>query len=80
MYVGWLHKKTPENWTITVLKKSFMGRFRVLKFFPTTWNDRIFLSSRTLKKYYISLNVRILVGYTTKHPKIGVSISSIKVL
>ena len=50
MYFGWLHKKTPENWRINVLKKSFMGRFRVLEIFSTTLNDRIFLSSRALKK------------------------------
>ena len=56
MYFDWLHKKTPEMWTINVLKISFLGRFRVLEFFSTTLNDQIFSSSRALKKYYISMN------------------------
>ena len=76
MYFGWLHKKTLENWRINVLKKIYFGRFRVLDFFSTTRNDRIFLSSRALKKYYISLNLCILVSYIRKHPKIGVPMSS----
>ena len=42
MYFGWLHKETPENWRINVLKKSYLGRFRVLEFFSTTRNNRIF--------------------------------------
>ena len=80
MYFGWLHKKIPENWRINVLKKSYLGRFRVLEFFSTTRNDRIFLSSRALKKYYTSMNSCIIVGYTRKHPKIGVPMSSKKVI
>ena len=78
MYSGCLHKKTPENRRIVALKKKFLGRFRVLEFFSTTWNDRNFLSSRALKKYYISINSCILVAYTRKHPKIGVWMPSKK--
>ena len=75
MYFDWLHKQTPENLNITVLKKSFMGRFRVLEFFSTTRIDRIFFSSRALKKYHISMNLCTFVGYTKKHPEIGVPMS-----
>ena len=80
MYFGWLHKKAPENCPINVLKKSYLGRFRVLEFFSTIRNDRIFLSSNALKKYYISMNLCILVVYTRKHPKIEVPLSSKKVI
>ena len=80
MYFGQLHKKTPENWSTNVVKKSYLSRFQVLEFFSTNRNDRIFLSSRALKKYHISMNLCILVGYTRKHPKIGVSMSSKKVI
>ena len=73
MYSGCLHKKTPENRRIDAFKKKFLGRFRVFEFFSTTRNDRIYLSSWVLKKYYISINLCILVGYTRKHPKNGVS-------
>ena len=79
MYFGWLHKKTPENCSITVLKKSFYGRFRVLEYFSTTRNDRIFLFPRTLPETYIRMNLCFLVDYTRKHPKIAVSKSSKKV-
>ena len=79
MYLGWLHKKAPEKCSINVLKKSFLDRFRLLDFFPTTRNDRIFLSCRVLKKDHMSMNSCILVGYTRKHPKIRVSMSSKKV-
>ena len=80
MYYGWLHQKTPKNWRINVLKKSYLGRIRVLEFFSTTLNDHIFISSRVLKKYHISIKLCILVRYTRKHPKIGVLISSKKVI
>ena len=80
MYFYWLRKKTPENWRIHVLKKIYLGRFRVLEIFSTTRIDRTFFSSRALKKYYMSMNLCILVGYTRKHPKIGVSMSSKKVI
>ena len=79
MFFGWLHKKTPENWSTNVLKKIYLGRFRILEFFSTTLNDQIFFSSKALKKYYVSMNLSILIGYTRKHPSIGVSISSKKV-
>ena len=75
MNFSWLHKKTPENWSTNVLKKIYLGRFRVLEFFSTTRNDRILFSSRALKKYHISINLCILVGYTKKYPKIGGSMS-----
>ena len=78
MYFGWLHKKTPENWRLIDLKNNYLCRFRVLECFSTTRNDRIFFSSRDLNKYYISLNVCILVGYIRKHQKIGVPMSSKK--
>ena len=78
MFFGWLHKKTPENWRINVLKKIYLGRFRVLDFFSTTRNVQIFFSSRALKKYYISMNLCILISYKRKHPSIGVSKSSKK--
>ena len=80
MYFSWLHKKTPENWRINVLKKSYLGRFRVLEFFSTTLNDQIFFSSRALKMYYMRMNLCILVGYIGKHRKIGESMSSKKVI
>ena len=80
MYFIWLHKKTPENWSTNVLIKIYLGWFRVLEFFSTTLNDQILFYSSALKKYYISMNLCILVGYTRKHPKIGVSISSKKVI
>ena len=80
MYFSLLPKKTPENWSTNVLKKIYLGRFRVLEFFSTTRNDRIFLSPRALKKYYISMDPCILVGYTRKHSKIGVPMSSKKVI
>ena len=73
-------KKTPKNWSTNVVKKSYLGRFRALEFFSTIRNDRIFLSSNTLKKYYISMNLCILVVYTRKHPKIEVQMSSKKVI
>ena len=78
MYFSWLKKKTPENWSTNVLKKIYLGRLRVLKLFTTTLHDQIFLPSRALKKYYISLNFCMLVGYTGKHPKIEVPMSSKK--
>ena len=78
MYFGWLHKKTPENWRNNFLKNSYLGRFRVLEFFSTTLNDQMFFSSRALKKYYISMNLCMIVGSTRKHPKIAVLISSDK--
>ena len=78
MYFSWLHKKTPENWSNNVLRKIYSGRFRVLEFFSTTLKDQIFSSSRALKKYCISLNLWILVVYTRKTAKIGVSMSSEK--
>ena len=68
MHLSWLQKKTPENWSTNVLKKIYLGRIRVLELFSTTLNDRIFLSSRALKKYYISMNLCILLGYVTFHP------------
>ena len=74
MYFSWLHKKTPENWSTNVLKKIYLGRFRVFEFFSTTRNDRIFFSSS-----YISMKVCILISYTRKHLKCGVSMSSKKV-
>ena len=72
MSFGWLHKKTPENWSTNVLKKIYLGWFPDLEFFSTTLNDQIFFSSRALKKYHISIRLCILVGYTRKHPKISV--------
>ena len=80
MYFAWLHKKTPENWRINVLKKSYLRRFRVLEFFSSTRNDRIFFSSRALKKYHVSMNLCISVGYTRKYPKIGLPMSLKKVI
>ena len=77
-FFSWFYKKTPENWSTNVLKKIYLGRFRVLEFFSTTLNDQIFFSSRALKKYYISMNLCILIGYTRKHQKIGVPMSSKK--
>ena len=79
MYFGWLHKKTPGNWSTNVLKKIYLGRFRFLDFLSTARNDRIFLFSRTLKNTYISINLCICFSYTREHLKIGVSTSSKKV-
>ena len=79
MYFGWLHKKKPEYCSIKFLKKSFYGRFRVVEYFSTTRNDRIFLFPRTLLETYIRMNLCILIDYTRKHPKIAVTNSSKKV-
>ena len=73
-------RKHPKIGVLISSNKSYLGRFRVLKFFSTSLNDHIFISSRALKKYYISINLWILVGYTRKYPKIGVSMSSKKVI
>ena len=78
MYFSWLHKKIPENCSINVIKKRFFGPFRVLDFFSTVRNDRIFLFSRTLPETYIVIRLCILFHYTRKHPKIAVSMSSKK--
>ena len=72
-------QKNYRELRFNVLKKNYLGRFRVLEFFSTTRNDPIFLSSRALKKYYISINLCILIGYTRMHPEIAVSMSSKKV-
>ena len=79
MYFGWSHKKTPKSCSIRVLKKSFSGTFRVLEYFSTTRNDRIFLFPRALKKTYIGMDLCILIDYTKKLTKIEVSKSSKKV-
>ena len=76
MYFGWLNRKIPRNSSMNVLKKSFLGPFRVLEYFSTTRNDRIFLFPRALKKTYISMNSCILVDNTRKHPKDAESESS----
>ena len=79
MYFGWLHKKIPENCSIKILKKSFLVPFRVLIYFSTSRNDRVFLFPRALKKTYIGMDLCNLIYYTRKHPKIEVSKSSKKV-
>ena len=79
MYFSLIHEKKAENWRTDVLKKKFLDRFRVLEFISTTGNDRIFLSFRALKKYYISMNLCISIEYKRKQPKIRVSMSSKKV-
>ena len=60
-------------------KKIFLGRFRVLEYFSTTRNDRIFLFHQALQETYISLKPSILVDYTRKHPKVCFPISSKKI-
>ena len=79
IYFGWLHKKSPEDCSINVLKKSFLGRFRVLELLSTTRNDRFFLFPKVLQVAYISINLFILDNYPRKHPNIAVSMSSKKV-
>ena len=79
MYFDKLHEKIPENCRIRVLIKRFLGPFRVLEYFSTTLNDRIFLFSRTLLETHIRMNLCILIDYTRKDPKIAVSKSSKKV-
>ena len=69
MYFSWLHKKTPENCSIKVLKKSFYGRFRVLEYFSNTRNDQNFLFSRALPETYIRMNLCILVWTHEKTTK-----------
>ena len=76
MYFGSLHKKSPYNCIIKVLKKSFLCRFKDLEFFLTTRNDRIFLFSRALRETHFGINLCILVHYTRNHPKIAVWKSS----
>ena len=78
MYFDQLHENIPEYCSINVLKKSFLGRFRVLEFFSTTGNDRIFLFLTVLQETYISINLCILVDYTRKHPINALSMSSKK--
>ena len=56
-----------------------MGPFRVLEFFSTTRNDRIFLFARALKNTYIGMILCILVDYPRIQPNIAVSKSSKKV-
>ena len=79
MYFALLHKITPKNWGINVLKNSFLGRSQVLKYFSTTRNDRIFVFPRALSDTYIDKNLCNLVDYTRKHSKITVSMSLKKV-
>ena len=69
MYFSWLHKKKPENCSINVLKKRILCPFRVLEFFTTVRNDRIFLFSRTLPVTYFGINSFIFVDFTRNHPK-----------
>ena len=61
-------------------KKVIWVGFGFSNFFSTTRNDRIFFISRALKKYYVSINLCLLVGYTSKQPKIGVSMFSKKII
>ena len=71
-YVFWL--VTQENTRKSAYRspqKKNLGRFRVLEFFSTTWNDRIYFSSRVLKKFYISISLWILVGYAKKSRKLA---------
>ena len=79
MYFGWLHKKTPENWRLIVLKKSYLGRFRVLEFLSTTRNDRVFLFPRAFLEIYIGINSCILVDHVRKNPDIAISMTLRKV-
>ena len=79
MYFVWLHKKTPENCCINVLRKSFLGRSQVLEFFSTTRNDRIYLFPRALENSFIGLNLCILVDYTKKYSKNAVPMTSNKI-
>ena len=76
MYFGRLHKKKPENCSINVLKKRFLCPFRVLQFYTTVRNYRIFLFSRTLPKTCVRKHLCTLVDYTRKRLKIAVSMSS----
>ena len=78
MYFSLLHKKTPGNCSLNLLKKRFFGPFRVLEFFSTVRNDRIFHFSRTLPETWVGIKLCILVDDTRKHPKIAVSMSSKK--
>ena len=77
-YFGLLHKKSPVNCIIKVLKKNFSCRFQDLEFFSTTRNDQIFLFSRALRETHFGINSCILVYYTSNHPKIAVWKSSKK--
>ena len=79
MYFGWLPKKSPEYCSIKVFKKSFLVPFRVLEFFSTTRNDKIFLFPRAPKNTYIGMISCILVNYPRNHPNIAVPKSSKKV-
>ena len=79
-YVFWfITQELNGNCSNNVLKKSFLGPIRVLKFFWTTRNDRILLSSRALLETYIGSISCILVNYTRKWLEIAVSMSSKKV-
>ena len=52
MYFGWLHKKTPENFSINDLKEISLDMFRVVGFFSSTWNDRMFHFPRALEETF----------------------------
>ena len=79
-YVFWL--VTQQNaWKLEYQcpQKNLFVSVSGSRIFSTVRNDRIFLFSRALKKYYISLNLCILVSYMKKLLKSGVSMSSRKV-
>ena len=71
-------RKHPKIGVPMSSKKYIWVGFGFSNFFSTPRNDRIFLFSRALNKYYISLNFCILVSYIKTHPKIGVPMSSKK--
>ena len=79
MYFGLFYKKSPENWSMKVLKKDFSCRFQDLEFFSTTRNDQIFLFSRAPRVTHFGINLCIQVYYTRNHPTIAVWKSSKKV-
>ena len=59
-------------------KKFFWVLFRVLEFFSTTRNDRIFHFPRALHETDIGINSCILVNHTREQPNIAVSRTSKK--
>ena len=79
-YVFWLiTQENTRKLAYRCPQKKNFGLVSGSRIFTTTWNDRIYLSSMVLKKYFISMKLCISVNYTRKQLKIRVSMSSKKV-
>ena len=76
-YVFWLiTQENTRKLQYECPQKKIFCPFRVLEFFSTVRNDRIFLFSRTLPETCFGINLCILVNYTRNHSRTAVSMSS----